>query len=502
MANTKTSALTAASTLDGTEAFPCAQSAASRRASSDQIKSYVLDDLSAAVSFGLPAAPAVVRSLEDWLEDENVNLKRRFGLVGDGSADNTSKLLDAALVCRSMYLPEGIYLYKQWLPILSNTHLYGDGASSVLFNDKTNATIDLDACLSVGLMHPLLYDSLDDYALNAITAPTNLVTCTTSGEAANFSVGELVYVGTTANVSGVRSHGQQTKVQALPGSGQIRLADNIVRSIASGAKIFKMAGTNLSQPITPVENVVIENMGFKGRAVLSSKACAYNSIFRNIHMLDIHHGFVGATMTHVVAENWFGQYSGRLIEPSCNSFDVVMRNFKASFNGLTTLQTGETQNFPIHIGEQACHIQMDDIDCFLDERFVAALGLAQIKGYQVRVRNCNFRHGGTQNQEVVTIPSETYTGYPYADIVFEGGSLGISGATKSRLASVGSSTTGPPTNVHFRGVDLYGAVSGESIWFNYGSSFSATNCTDRTGKAVKISTGASYPMLNGYRRAS
>jgi hypothetical protein len=76
MANTKISALTAASTLGGTESFPCVQGGANRQASSDQIRTYTLASLDPAV------AAALVRR-------ETIIWPGLYGATGDGVVDDT-----------------------------------------------------------------------------------------------------------------------------------------------------------------------------------------------------------------------------------------------------------------------------------------------------------------------------------------------------------------------------------------------------------------------------
>ena len=79
------------------------------------------------------------RSLEDRFADV-VNVKD-FGAVGDGVADDTQALLNAAAVGSSVYLPRGVYNTTQMI-YLHNQDIVGDGSelSVIQFTGTTKAT--------------------------------------------------------------------------------------------------------------------------------------------------------------------------------------------------------------------------------------------------------------------------------------------------------------------------------------------------------------------------
>jgi hypothetical protein len=428
---------------------------------------------------------------------------RSYGATGDGTTDDTVSLqaaIDAAAVSGGdVFVPAGEYRLTTWLLMRSNVRLYGVGTASILANDKTNATVDKQACILPGLHHPALMATQTGYTLNAITAHDPSVTCTTAGDAANFDVGDLVIVGSDTDISGVSRHAQLNKITAIS-SGTVTLQDPIVESISDG-KIWTITGTDpsTSTPVYAVENVVVEDLGFKGRTGIATKGAVYKGIFRNLHMLDVHH-FIGTNMlTHVLIENMYGQYSGRYLEFAFNSYDVTARNWKGTFRTPSALQTGETQVFPIHIGEQSHTIILDDVFCHVDAGFTQATEIAQVKGSNLLLRKVDLRHGGTAGSYVISITDCNYTGFRHDDITFE--NCLIDCGTKVRTATIGEGTVNAqnPVNVRFLGGELRGTPSGESLWFQAGTGF-ACSMTDKTGKAVKVSNMARYPNLSGYRR--
>ena len=90
-----------------------------------------------AVLYNEGGTGAVDRNVEQKLQ-ESVSVKD-FGAVGDGVADDTTAIqaaLNAAFTAGGggVYVPTGTYKITLPLIVRSNTSLYGDGASSVIYN--------------------------------------------------------------------------------------------------------------------------------------------------------------------------------------------------------------------------------------------------------------------------------------------------------------------------------------------------------------------------------
>jgi hypothetical protein len=428
-----------------------------------------------------------------------------YGADRTGVADSTPAIqaaLDAAFAAGggTVFLPTGTYRTTTWLLVRSNVSVRGDGADSVIFNDKTNPTIDKRACLLVGNHHPALMASQTGYGLNAIAAGDSAVTCTTAGDAATFADGQLVVVGSATNLSGVSRHAQLTKVAGTPDAGVVTLVDPIEAAIADG-KIWTIGGTDPSTgtAVYAAENVAIADLGFKGRAAIATKGASYRATFRNLWMLDTHLFFGTNMLSNCLIENLHGQFSGRYLEFAMNSYNVTARNWHGRFRPPTGLQAGEAMVFPIHLGEQPFRILLDDVQCHLDARYTPNTELAQVKGSKIAVRSCDWRHGGASGSAAVTVPDCAYAGFNYDGIVFD--ECRLDAGSKARVVQVGGAAVAAenPQDVHFRGGELLGTPSGESIWFQTGRGCSCS-MRDRTGKAVKVSTTARYPMLSGYRR--
>lgn len=139
------------------------------------------------------ATSAVAITMHTWIEGQVLNAKTDFGAVGNGVADDTAEL-QAALVAaagKALYLPTGTYLVTGALSFPSNTTIFGDGASSVIYSNvnpvvstsgKTNIrlkglkfdttgslsmVIDFDNCTNL-VFEDVIYDGLQGSNLSSI----------------------------------------------------------------------------------------------------------------------------------------------------------------------------------------------------------------------------------------------------------------------------------------------------------------------------------------------
>lgn len=436
----------------------------------------------------------------------SANLRDYSSLIGvDGSwiPAMTQAQLDAwdIFVPESSDLPGGKYLIKSWMPMESGRRWHGDGAASVIANDKTNPTIDKRACFLPGLHHPALMATQTSYVLNAIGANDYAVIATTSADAANFTVGELVIIGSATASVGVSQHAQLNKIEAIS-AGTITLRDSIAVAI-SDARIWKITGTDTStgNPVYAVEDLTIESLGFEGRAALATKGCAYGAVYRNLHMVDTHHVIATNMQTHVLIDHIRGRYSGRLLEPAFSSYDVTARDMHVQWRPPTGLQAGEAMVPPIHLGEQPYNVVLDQVMVSVDSRWTYNGDVVSIKGSNIVARDCDWHHGGSSGSHALLISEQStaYPGFPHRNILIDNASISVVDG-KVRSAQVGGNTgVDAPVGVNFRGGVLRGAVGFESLWFASGRAF-ACSMTDRTGKSIKVSTTAQYPNLTGYRR--
>lgn len=77
---------------------------------------------------------AIVKKVSDKV-NELISVKD-FGAIGDGVADDTAAIQNAINSNKSIYLPEGTYLVKSTLNILShNTRLIGSGKNTIILSD-------------------------------------------------------------------------------------------------------------------------------------------------------------------------------------------------------------------------------------------------------------------------------------------------------------------------------------------------------------------------------
>lgn len=66
-------------------------------------------------------APEVVKSM--------IDAKIKYGLIGDGKADDTAGLQRAFQSGMPMYIPAGLYRFTETLPVAANTKIVGDGSA-------------------------------------------------------------------------------------------------------------------------------------------------------------------------------------------------------------------------------------------------------------------------------------------------------------------------------------------------------------------------------------
>jgi hypothetical protein len=194
------------------------------------------------------------RSLANRFADV-VNVKD-FGAVGDGVTDDTAAI-QAALNTSSgktLIFQSGVYRVTGPLNGLSNTHILGYGAtldiSTVPDSAMTTERCVLDFCGSYGSTIPLTADAL---------TTNNIVNVANSSL---FQEGDLVQVW-------MNSPGRFLDPGVAVKSGQLNIVTGVYTNklvldtlifdeltVANGASIRK---------ITPVENVYVEGLKFKGR---------------------------------------------------------------------------------------------------------------------------------------------------------------------------------------------------------------------------------------------
>jgi len=128
-----------------------------------------------------------------------------FGVKADGVTDNKDTLQQAidyaASVGKTLYFPSSGNFIKITRPVYvrSNSNWVGGGE---IRNTTTSTGIN-GVCLMPGGFHPAYFGSYNSdivtytqYPINAVNSG-NTITTTTAGDAANFAVGDLVWVTTT-----------------------------------------------------------------------------------------------------------------------------------------------------------------------------------------------------------------------------------------------------------------------------------------------------------------
>lgn len=197
---------------------------------------------------------AVARTVESKLRD-TVNLKD-FGAVGDGITDDTAAIQAAlnASTGKTLYFPAGTYRCSDQLVGQTQTHLWASGGAVLDFSGRSSPYNNANFSLvefrgTAGAVDPLVADA---------TVGTNAVQVANSGI---YQVGDLIEISMNAEGSfsdssiGVKS-GQLNQIHAISGNNLIldtAIFDTL--TVANGARIRK---------ITPVENILIEGLTFKG----------------------------------------------------------------------------------------------------------------------------------------------------------------------------------------------------------------------------------------------
>jgi len=429
-----------------------------------------------------------------WLSvDTSVITPEMFGAKGDNGVTDDYLIINNVL---SLGFPHVHFTkrYRVTAPpaIQSNTLITGT-PDAVIYNDRTSATISKEACFILGDAHGVAYADYTSYALNAVSGHDQIVTCTTAGDTVNFSVGELVYIATTNNVSGVPDHAQLTKIENIS-SGDVHLADAIDVDMTSPL-IYKIAGTDLDLdvPWYAVENVQIYGLGFEGRSPFATKSAAYNCHVSDIRLDDVHICIGLNAMTNCVFENFTGAYSGRLVEFALNSNNVIARNITPGFK---TKNAADSYINPIQVAEQSRNIKLENIPATVDSRFTPSLRIAELKGYNIEVSNCRWHHGGTANQEVLSINPSSHTVNIPGNMTLKNVTLS-SDSTKTRIAIIGDGVSSYfVEDITLDNVTLDGAVTTEAIWY-YKAKNIKQNILNNTGVLNKISSTSEAPKVIG-----
>lgn len=214
----------------------------------------------------------------------------QFGAVGDGITDDTDALqlaIDTVSTQRngSLYVPPvdvpggEYYRITKRLIQKSNTFIFGAGYNSLIRNDRETSVTDGDmACFgwagySGSAASPLNVESETFYACNDVTAGSHSVTLTTAANAANFVIGDIIFLRNSTALddqtvpgTGLPAHFQYMTMNEVVAvdtdTGVVTLLYPIDDSF-SDVKMARSSGTLTDELGTPVQirkNVGLSNL--------------------------------------------------------------------------------------------------------------------------------------------------------------------------------------------------------------------------------------------------
>lgn len=307
--------------------------------------------------------------------DGGVNV-RWFGAKGDGVTNDTAAINAAAAYCSanslSLYFPGGHRFGCTNLIPYSNVDYFGDGADSVLFLIE-NATNNAHIFYSAGLDRSTYYQR-NWKPLNSVS-PGYTVALTNSGDAANFSVGQLVVVTSTGHYSSGGSDVQPyyafiNKIIGISGS-TITFESPILDSI-SGAQIAKQndftSGSNVDNWCG---NSTFRNLCFdlsSAPAGIQAVAFSTNALYRcwlhdliyiSPYAVLAVNGLCHSTVEDIIAYDMRNDSANtlRLLEIKTGSYASRIKNIFASTGAIFTASTTAF----IEPGEYAHHIWIDGV---------------------------------------------------------------------------------------------------------------------------------------------
>lgn len=278
---------------------------------------------------------------------------RRYGAVGDGTTDDRAAIqraIDsmASLGGGRVYIPPvnvgagQFYAVNGPLFVKSRVVVSGDGDASYIKSiATTNTPYPQESVFCMGLFHPAYFQDLTYYALNSIATGAQTITCTTAGDASNFTTGEPIVIRSAEHwdqTDGANTYYQPlyqkiTRVRAI--SGATITLDHPIDEALTGAEVARTnAGVVQHLQLKPVyvcDRGGIENLSVYSPRYWMAEGGMLECTIRNILVRWSAALVYGNTICHSLIENIRGIAYRKFLELACGSHNTIVRNIQCSF---------------------------------------------------------------------------------------------------------------------------------------------------------------------------
>jgi hypothetical protein len=303
----------------------------------------------------------------------------------------------------TLYLPPGLYKITAPLKCRDKVHIVGAGRGVThVKNALTPYNFTNSAVFQPGSFHPTytqtFYGHANTHAINAAAAGANTVTLTTAGDAANYAVGDTVWVFTTSYYTsgGGQKIPEYAALAKVIGKASATLTLDRALSVAVTGSIHNVTTTSVngadSTPLRAVADIRIADMTVETIGYWIADSACLRGQFGNLHVI-ARAAFYGNT--HQLCS--FSEVVGRVGivagELSHNSELTVVDGFALAFDtaigtptlGLTVQENGRNiayRNGSLHLagftGSQTVLRWLNATRCTFDN--IALYGVTGLTG--------------------------------------------------------------------------------------------------------------------------
>jgi hypothetical protein len=369
----------------------------------------------------------------------------------------------------------GAWTIDKALVLKSGVRVVGQGASTLLSNNDSDAAPEWRAAFVAGNVHPFAFlasnpvgETFASYAISDVAEGDTSVTCTTAGDSANFAVGDFVFVRTVENyvISTTENPSLMylSKVTASS-AGVVTLADRAPFALAT-ATVCKVGGTDsyMGIPWYIAENCGVENMRIDARSPLIRGGC-YNFTMRNVHNARLYASFlslnamVHSRFVHCKAD-WYYSW----VELKMASRNTIIENCWGDWT------SGSAFFYPISLGESSAGMTIRDcrlgFPASLSQNSYVLISLSQGKGFYILNNRFSLPSGITLGA-LVTVSGSSVANRITEDVQIRGNKMPTSTGI-SRALQIGAATpTFGPKDVWIGGNNMAGTLKSnvnECLW--------------------------------------
>lgn len=344
------------------------------------------------ISPTLPARTMVARARD------SVNL-RDFGAIGDGAQHPLSQRYSTLAAAQAAYpgitdltltdqidwaalqysqiqstyptieIPDGHYIINRNVEARSKKRVLGTGEGRTTIENISTGNSDSKAIFWCGRAHPAIFNTVAQHSLQAVTEGNETVTLVTSGDAANYQVGDYVIIRSVRNyvVVGVTIplYQKHNKIVSIAG-GVLTLKYPVADTISD--PLICRAGTATNPVIAgSVRYYEIEDWEFGQLSVIGdssvSQGGCFNGYIHDIEGINTAKTIFLNAMTNFRVQRLRGDwwYTAIELKQGCHNVRLEDLDMKARIVGTPTV--------PISFGEGSDGLVMKDCNLSIPSGF-------------------------------------------------------------------------------------------------------------------------------------